>query len=494
MSVTLSEIYAIPDTTPDETKKRKRASDSTSDIYDSNGKTRRVNPYKLGDRLGPDLVREMEFYIKPGAMMPGFAIRKELQERYQVDRRHLYDYFHSRGLRVAKEDRHSNLTRSRQAKAKAAAATSGKDAPAITPLKKSAQRKVKGKVVRPALATSSVKIASNSVTREKERNDELSEDCTVFESPIYAREIRLSSPEPELVFTLNELSTSGSVCHELELQHSLPSDNPQCPLIGVDDSTKEDSLPPVVTSTSHDFPFNINDWLAERTVADSSTCSCSPEITLVDESAEAFSPSEFVKETLDSLDCNYDDFINFTDEDESVSSLNSVPDVPVTPMIKMEQASERQQFYDLVSASFDSAQPAIQQAISNLWQEDTEFQSTSIHPVRSTMSSSAHLSEWNLCSAPLVSDSASSIVSAPPKFQSPVSSSGQTELSPFSYPYNPNHHQTGDRCAYSYPNENHFYRNDRFFVQSTTQGPIYQSRTYLPRPSRLRATSAGGGI
>lgn len=69
--------------------------------------------------------------------MPNFEIRKELQIRYQVDRRHLYDYFHSRGrslscsskddisgntmslgLRVAKEDRHSNLTRSRLAKAK----------------------------------------------------------------------------------------------------------------------------------------------------------------------------------------------------------------------------------------------------------------------------------------------------------------------------------------------------------------------------------------
>ncbi|KAJ3737691.1 hypothetical protein DFJ43DRAFT_987364 [Lentinula guzmanii] len=29
--------------------------------------------------------------------MPNFDIRKELQIRYQVDRRHIYDYFHSRG-------------------------------------------------------------------------------------------------------------------------------------------------------------------------------------------------------------------------------------------------------------------------------------------------------------------------------------------------------------------------------------------------------------
>ncbi|KAI6047979.1 hypothetical protein EDC04DRAFT_2556245 [Pisolithus marmoratus] len=37
--------------------------------------------------------------------MPSFAVRKELQERYNVDRRHIYDYFHSRGLRVVKEEK-----------------------------------------------------------------------------------------------------------------------------------------------------------------------------------------------------------------------------------------------------------------------------------------------------------------------------------------------------------------------------------------------------
>ncbi|KAF9225394.1 hypothetical protein BS17DRAFT_661456, partial [Gyrodon lividus] len=40
--------------------------------------------------------------------MPSFAVRKELQERYNIDRRHIYDYFHSRGLRVVKEDKHGN--------------------------------------------------------------------------------------------------------------------------------------------------------------------------------------------------------------------------------------------------------------------------------------------------------------------------------------------------------------------------------------------------
>ncbi|KAF8433573.1 hypothetical protein L210DRAFT_3411717 [Boletus edulis BED1] len=42
--------------------------------------------------------------------MPSFAVRKELQERYNIDRRHIYDYFHSRGLRVVKEDKHGNPT------------------------------------------------------------------------------------------------------------------------------------------------------------------------------------------------------------------------------------------------------------------------------------------------------------------------------------------------------------------------------------------------
>ncbi|KAF9021754.1 hypothetical protein BDZ89DRAFT_957166 [Hymenopellis radicata] len=75
--------------------------------------------------------------------MPSFAIRKDLQERYAVDRRHLYDYFHSRGtvafisqlpvvliiegLRVAKEERFNNLARSRQKKAQEKASAAAKE-------------------------------------------------------------------------------------------------------------------------------------------------------------------------------------------------------------------------------------------------------------------------------------------------------------------------------------------------------------------------------
>lgn len=70
---------------------------------------RRVNPETLALRLGPDLVRDLEALIQPGNIeMPTFAVRKELQERYNIDRRHIYDYFHSRGLRVIKEDKNGN--------------------------------------------------------------------------------------------------------------------------------------------------------------------------------------------------------------------------------------------------------------------------------------------------------------------------------------------------------------------------------------------------
>lgn len=64
---------------------------------DGRPKTRRVNPQRLAVRLGPDLVAEMEALIIPGAKMPTFNVRKDFQERYNVDLRHIYDYFHSRG-------------------------------------------------------------------------------------------------------------------------------------------------------------------------------------------------------------------------------------------------------------------------------------------------------------------------------------------------------------------------------------------------------------
>ncbi|OSD06169.1 hypothetical protein PYCCODRAFT_1464831 [Trametes coccinea BRFM310] len=71
---------------------------------------RRVNPESLAVRLGPELVQELESYVKPGEIeMPSFAIRQQIQMRHKVDRRHIYDWFHSKGLRVTKEDKRATV-------------------------------------------------------------------------------------------------------------------------------------------------------------------------------------------------------------------------------------------------------------------------------------------------------------------------------------------------------------------------------------------------
>lgn len=104
-SPALSDTESV-DESADTAHTRKRSRESFEDNFDDGQwdltddgrpKTRRVNPQRLAIRLGPDLVAEMEALIVPGAKMPTFVVRKDFQERYNVDRRHIYDYFHSRG-------------------------------------------------------------------------------------------------------------------------------------------------------------------------------------------------------------------------------------------------------------------------------------------------------------------------------------------------------------------------------------------------------------
>ena len=65
---------------------------------------RRVNPESLAARLGPELVAEMEKHIAPGSIeMPPFSVRRDIQIKFGIDRRHIYDFFHSRGLRCLNE-------------------------------------------------------------------------------------------------------------------------------------------------------------------------------------------------------------------------------------------------------------------------------------------------------------------------------------------------------------------------------------------------------
>ncbi|KAJ7269315.1 hypothetical protein B0H12DRAFT_32562 [Mycena haematopus] len=126
-------------TSPKTSKKRRRESlDCTELSARESGKPkvpRRIDPDRLAIRLGPELVSEMDAYIVPGAKMPSFEIRQSFVTRYAVDRRHIYDYFHSRGLRVAKEDKHLNLSHRMSRKPVAARKPAASKAVSLDPVK-----------------------------------------------------------------------------------------------------------------------------------------------------------------------------------------------------------------------------------------------------------------------------------------------------------------------------------------------------------------------
>jgi len=65
---------------------------------------RRVNPESLAARLGPELVcRDGKTYHPGRIEMPPFSIRRDIQIKFGIDRRHIYDFFTSRGLRCVNE-------------------------------------------------------------------------------------------------------------------------------------------------------------------------------------------------------------------------------------------------------------------------------------------------------------------------------------------------------------------------------------------------------
>ncbi|PSS29706.1 hypothetical protein PHLCEN_2v2854 [Hermanssonia centrifuga] len=67
---------------------------------------RRMNPDSLAVRLGPELIKELEALLEPGMTeMPSFSVRQKIQKRYNIDRRHIYDWFHNKGLRVASAEK-----------------------------------------------------------------------------------------------------------------------------------------------------------------------------------------------------------------------------------------------------------------------------------------------------------------------------------------------------------------------------------------------------
>jgi hypothetical protein len=73
---------------------------SSAPVLNTNER-RRVNPEALASRLGPEVVSALDALVPAGSMeMPSFQARKSVQERYNIDRRHVYDYYHAKGLRV----------------------------------------------------------------------------------------------------------------------------------------------------------------------------------------------------------------------------------------------------------------------------------------------------------------------------------------------------------------------------------------------------------
>ena len=71
----------------------------------STGTRKRVNIESLASRLGPEVVGELEALVIPGSKeMPSFTARQAIQKRYNINRRHIYDWYHTKGLRVTKED------------------------------------------------------------------------------------------------------------------------------------------------------------------------------------------------------------------------------------------------------------------------------------------------------------------------------------------------------------------------------------------------------
>lgn len=66
---------------------------------------RRVNPDVLVNRLPAGLVADMDKLVREDPhTMPSYAVRKELQERYDIDRRPIYEYFHAHGCRMIRKN------------------------------------------------------------------------------------------------------------------------------------------------------------------------------------------------------------------------------------------------------------------------------------------------------------------------------------------------------------------------------------------------------
>ncbi|EEB95811.1 hypothetical protein MPER_05162, partial [Moniliophthora perniciosa FA553] len=301
--------------------------------------------------------------------MPNFTIRNELKDIRWMPTP--YDYFtlevslqHSRvfhaasivaGLRVAKEDRHSNLTRSRQAKAAAAGSASSKDA--LVSVKMSQKPT---KVSRPVFTPVFINTSTSTKVEESCPQQSLNDHhipTTIVSSPVPSSKSHTPSPEPELCYPpspkpspkLYTPNTEPELCYP-------PSPEPLLsdPTFSDDDShTGSDH---VSKHLSAQLPFDCGLPLEQSSNATS--VELPGEGTLVlpcNQVPEIFCPVAFVKQTVD---FDYTEWLNF-DNDES-DSVEIHPNSEITssrPMISLGtdiSQSERQIFYGLVKDALDA--------------------------------------------------------------------------------------------------------------------------------------------
>ncbi|KAG6873825.1 hypothetical protein C0995_010437 [Termitomyces sp. Mi166 len=122
-------IFSEPISFPGRTTKKRAHNFSDDGIDDESQKTRRVNPQRLAARLGPEIVADMEALIYPGDTYMTTFIQEVCLVRVREAEAH--SAAEMLGLRVAKEDRHLNLTRGRLSKALARQTT--EKPPSVTP-------------------------------------------------------------------------------------------------------------------------------------------------------------------------------------------------------------------------------------------------------------------------------------------------------------------------------------------------------------------------
>ncbi|KAF6754312.1 hypothetical protein DFP72DRAFT_1126311 [Ephemerocybe angulata] len=214
-------------------RKRARESIKLDDIFDDSfdinddgrPKTRRVNPQRLAVRLGPDLVAEMEALIVPGAKMPTFAVRKDFQgavlrrppahlrllsfQRSPLSKSSLIPLLIPRlGLRVSKEDKHTNLIRGRAAKAAAQAAAAAASLSTIdSPKDTSSTSQVVQPEVKPSTVRSpvseSVRPKPSKVPRKRKGGDVMAKARRAFLAPSLGESSRENTLSPILESVLS---------------------------------------------------------------------------------------------------------------------------------------------------------------------------------------------------------------------------------------------------------------------------------------------------